>query len=133
MNTKSSLSLVKAINKLTRIDGKLTNTEQGLKMAQQMLHERGCGQKGYHKKLLVLITDGRANRGSTLQGLYDTAKAIRDSGIPILAIGVGDANFTQIQEIAGNKSLAFYHHELNKEFLAKLLTSVSTACIFGGN
>ncbi|XP_066918509.1 matrilin-4-like [Clytia hemisphaerica] len=67
-----------------------TNLRDGLVKGQQVLTGRGCGRLNA-KQIMVLISDGRANRGEGgFDGIREEAKSIRDQGVTIVALGVGE-------------------------------------------
>ncbi|XP_043451359.1 collagen alpha-5(VI) chain [Prionailurus bengalensis] len=57
------------------------------------------------KQMLVIITDGESHDRNRLN---DTALKLRNKGINIYAVGVGEANPLELEAIAGNKSNTFY-------------------------
>lgn len=119
----TSSSMNTAINTLQRIDGKLTNTQDGLEKGDELLRERGCGERNQpHHKILVLISDGKANRGKDLNGPNATAAAIRAKGISIIAIGVGDVTFAELVGISGDAQNAFLAHEIDDVLVSSVLT-----------
>lgn len=102
--------LNKAIYSLERPGGEIfTNIRDGLVKAKQLLFERGCGENdlrpGTHRKVLVLISDGRANMGhGGKEGIYKEALDTRRQGITILAVAVGNMIATDmLQRIVGEK------------------------------
>uniref|UniRef100_A0A667HHK2 Collagen alpha-5(VI) chain n=1 Tax=Lynx canadensis TaxID=61383 RepID=A0A667HHK2_LYNCA len=57
------------------------------------------------KQMLIIITDGESHDRNRLN---DTALKLRNKGINIYAVGVGEANPLELEAIAGNKSNTFY-------------------------
>ncbi|XP_036917207.1 collagen alpha-5(VI) chain isoform X2 [Sturnira hondurensis] len=55
------------------------------------------------RQFLILITDGEAQ-----DDVRDPAKALRDRGVIIIAVGVYGSNRTQLEEISGDGSLVFH-------------------------
>jgi len=89
----SSIAAVSsAIMAMKRGNGVFTNIRDGILKGGEALQERGCGKrlKTPTQQVLVLISDGRANRGEGgKDGIIRTATEIRSRGVLILAIGVG--------------------------------------------
>ncbi|KAM4689023.1 collagen alpha-4(VI) chain-like [Discoglossus pictus] len=73
------------------------------------------------KQYLIIITDGEAQ-----DKVQQPAKAIRDRGVTIYAIGVLNANNTQLLEIAGAQDKVFYEDNfdaltfLNKQIMFEI-------------
>lgn len=61
------------------------------------------GARPQVKQFLLLITDGEAQ-----DDVRDPAKALRDKGVIIIAVGVYGSNRTQLEEISGDGSLVFH-------------------------
>ena len=103
----SSTSINTAIDALTQ-SGLMTNIQDGLEMAQQVLLEKGCGMRtNIFNRIIILITDGQANRGKDQSGPIKPAETIRATGTIIFAVGVGSVNQTELEGITGSKSRVF--------------------------
>ncbi|XP_048469239.1 collagen alpha-6(VI) chain [Rhincodon typus] len=76
------------------------------------------GGRPNERQYLIVITDGEAE-----DEVYEPAKAIRDKGVNIFAIGIINANNTQLVEIAGSQDKV-YHVE-NFDALKDLDKSIS--------
>ncbi|KAJ1101693.1 hypothetical protein NDU88_006758 [Pleurodeles waltl] len=99
LNTYSTKTDVrKAIFNMKRIKG-FTYTATALSYT----HERFAAQYGGRPtvtKILVLITDGETTKEDRPK-LQPAAKALKDDGIVVFAVGVGKANKDELQLIAG--------------------------------
>lgn len=119
----SSASLEQAIYALTHDYGDpFTNVKDGLIKGRLSLATRGCGRKGA-KKLMILISDGRANRGAGgFDAIRQVAKEIRNESVTIIALGVGDRINTDIlKDITGNETLVLTSQTLDDQILEKTL------------
>uniref|UniRef100_A0A8D2LVV3 VWFA domain-containing protein n=1 Tax=Varanus komodoensis TaxID=61221 RepID=A0A8D2LVV3_VARKO len=61
------------------------------------------GARPYVKKVLILITDGKAQ-----DEVKKSAKALRDESVIIYSVGMFNANKTQLAEISGKPEMVFY-------------------------
>lgn len=105
-NYQTTESLERAVMKLSRdnLKIKLTNLRSGLENGFNILHKNGCGERNTpHQKVMILISDGRANTGvGKLKGIMFAAQKIRAAGVTIIPIAVGDAVKEDVLvEIAG--------------------------------
>jgi len=119
----SSATLENAIYALTHdYSDPFTNVKDGLIKAHLSLATRGCGRMEA-KKIMILITDGRANRGSGgFDAIRQVAKEIRDDDVTVIALGVGDLINTDIlEDITGNKTLVLTSQTLDQQILEKTL------------
>ena len=99
-------ALKEAVLALKRGNEIFTNIRDGILKGTELLYERGCGARtASHQKLLVLISDGRANLGiGGKEGIYQAARQTRDRGIVVLAIGIGNKiAMDMLQRIVGNE------------------------------
>lgn len=82
---------LKAVDALPRLPKEYTNTRDGLEKGQKLLENYGCGEHKQTNKLIVLLTDGLANRGEGQElGLIKAAKHIQDDlKTTILVVAVG--------------------------------------------
>ena len=78
-----------AVQHLQRFPYEFTNTRDGLEKGQYSLNNDGCG-KSNAQKIIILITDGLANRGiGQERGLIEVSKAIQEAGIILLVVNPG--------------------------------------------
>jgi len=105
----SSATLENAIYALTHdYSDPFTNVKDGLIKAYLSLATRGCGRMEA-KKIMILITDGRANRGSGgFDAIRQVAKEIRDDDVTV-------------EDITGNKTLVLTSQTLDQQILEKTL------------
>lgn len=86
-----------AIGSLKRRPKEFTNTRDGLEKGQESLITQGCGSNKKARKIIVLLTDGLANRGTGQeQGLIDASKYIQKNGTIILVVAVGQFKDDQL-------------------------------------
>ncbi|KAM9309153.1 collagen alpha-6(VI) chain-like [Pholidichthys leucotaenia] len=85
--------MLNSIDQIKQIGGK-TNTGNAIGFASQYFTVARDSQEVRQK--LVVITHGKAQDSFT-----GPAKAVRDMGVVIYTIGVGNANIKQLQEISG--------------------------------
>uniref|UniRef100_A0A3P8XBR1 Collagen type VI alpha 6 chain n=1 Tax=Esox lucius TaxID=8010 RepID=A0A3P8XBR1_ESOLU len=106
-------SVVKAVNGVTQIGGG-TRIGEALKyMGPRFLNaENTRGHKV--REFLILITDGKSQ-----DEFKDQAKKLRNQNVIIYAIGVKDADDTQLLEIAGSEDKKFYVNNFDSLTLIK--------------
>ncbi|XP_062424460.1 collagen alpha-6(VI) chain-like [Rhea pennata] len=104
---KTTSDLMKAIENVRQIGG---NTSTGEALAyMKPLFEKARKQRGvtisYH---LVVLTDGESQ-----DSVKEPAMELREDQINIYAIGVREANKTQLYEIAGAKKRVYFVHNFD--------------------
>ncbi|XP_045712889.1 collagen alpha-5(VI) chain isoform X2 [Phyllostomus hastatus] len=90
-----------AIDRMSLID-KNTLTGSALTFVEEYFTDPK-GARPQVRQFLILITDGEAQ-----DDVRDPAKALRDKGVIIIAVGVYGSNRTQLEEISGDGSLVFH-------------------------
>ncbi|KAF3692451.1 Collagen alpha-6(VI) chain Precursor [Channa argus] len=70
--------------------------------------DKALGGRPELKRNLVILTDGRSQ-----DDVKGPAKALRDKGVVIHAIGVGKANTKQLEEITGSLERVFYKSDFS--------------------
>ncbi|XP_051872915.1 collagen alpha-6(VI) chain-like [Pristis pectinata] len=95
--------LLKAIYDIEQLNEE-TSTGRALKFTIDYFDSSYGGRPG-ERQYLIVITDGKAQ-----DEVYTPAKAIREKGINIFAIGVYNANNSQLVDIAGSQDKV-YHAE----------------------
>lgn len=115
--------LNEAIDKIPHIGGS-TRIDLALKEVRDNMFKAENGARGDDvKKLVVLVTDGEQS-GEGGESPATIAKSIRDGGIPIITIGVGDLETSRLSDIGGdiNWYIASNFSTLNsKDFLDSIL------------
>ncbi|XP_078098451.1 collagen alpha-6(VI) chain-like isoform X2 [Mustelus asterias] len=107
-------SKVEVREKIMQLDsvGGSTYTVEALKHARILLDGAHGGRKGAGvPQFLILITDGKA---TVTEGLNDTAAAIRDSNVLILAVGVHEAVEAELRMIAGSDENWFFVQDFTR-------------------
>uniref|UniRef100_A0AAV2ME79 non-specific serine/threonine protein kinase n=1 Tax=Knipowitschia caucasica TaxID=637954 RepID=A0AAV2ME79_KNICA len=92
--------LVSAVDTMRQVGGG-THTGEALAFAQQYFTSARGGRPALTQRLVV-ITDGEAQ-----DEVKENAKRLRDSGVRVYAIGLVDANTTQLLEISGDPERVF--------------------------
>ena len=94
---KDIKGFLNAVESLTRRPNEFTNTRDGLEKGQKSLMEQGCGKNDKARKIIILLTDGLANKGTEKEpGLIKASKEIQDSGTLILVVAVGQFKDDQL-------------------------------------
>ncbi|XP_062298281.1 uncharacterized protein LOC134003171 [Scomber scombrus] len=108
LNThQTNQSLLEAITKLPYKGG---NTMTGIAL-QLVLHynfKPNVGMRADSQKIIILITDGKSQDNVSLASDH-----LRDSGIEIYAIGVKDADKSQLLEITANPAHVYMVDDFN--------------------
>ncbi|KAL0985324.1 hypothetical protein UPYG_G00155490 [Umbra pygmaea] len=95
-------SLEKAVNGITQLGGG-TRIGEALAFMGPYFKEAEVTRGHRCREILILITDGKSQ-----DEVREQAKKLRDQKVTIYAIGVKEANDTQLLEIAGSKEKMFY-------------------------
>ncbi|XP_057292507.1 collagen alpha-6(VI) chain-like [Hydractinia symbiolongicarpus] len=127
----SEVSLNSAISSLQQF-GQFTNIQDGLEKGKEVLTNRGCGVRTPppSSRVIILMTDGEANRGDGPQQLINTAQSIRNEGIDIYAVGIRGANIAQLTQITGSADTVIeatnFDGLLSSDLIKKLTAAVCT-------
>ncbi|XP_078098464.1 collagen alpha-6(VI) chain-like [Mustelus asterias] len=113
---EDKVKLLKAVRDIQQRGGD-TNTGAALKFTIQYFDRSKGGRPG-ERQYLIVITDGEAS-----DHVSQPAKAIRDKGINVLAIGIIQANYAQLVEIAGSPDNV--HHKDSFDALKELEKAIS--------
>ena len=83
-------SFNEAVDKIKRFPWEYTNMRDGLDKGQISLEQDGCGLNNNARRIIILMTDGYANRGlGKLAGLFNASSAIKAKGTIIQGLAVG--------------------------------------------
>ncbi|XP_043921565.1 collagen alpha-6(VI) chain-like [Protopterus annectens] len=93
--------ILQAINEIQQMQSG-TKTGRALSFVSEYFESNRGGRPDLSQNLIV-VTDGESR-----DEVVKPAKALRQKGINIFAIGVAKANTTQLEEISGNKAKVFY-------------------------
>uniref|UniRef100_A0A4W3GDR6 VWFA domain-containing protein n=1 Tax=Callorhinchus milii TaxID=7868 RepID=A0A4W3GDR6_CALMI len=93
--------LMQAVGDIQQLEG-LTSTGKALNFTAKYFDE-AQGGRPHERQYLIVITDGEAQ-----DEVYTPAKAIRDKGITVFAIGVYNANNSQLVDIAGSQDQVYH-------------------------
>ncbi|XP_025113984.1 uncharacterized protein LOC112576009 [Pomacea canaliculata] len=98
-NDFSSKEAVK--NAISRVQMKLGNTatDKALDFAASQLFTAADGVRPNSAKVAVLLTDGKADRHSSAVA---SAQRLKDLGVTIFVIGVGDVDRNELESLASN-------------------------------
>lgn len=117
------LQMQQAINDMQQLGGG-TMTGGALRVLSKYFGQEQGGRPNI-PQILIVITDGESQ-----DAVAQPAQALRDKGIVIYAIGVLNANSTQLREISGTPENVYMERDfdaldfLDKELLLKICTSV---------
>ncbi|XP_072366354.1 collagen alpha-6(VI) chain-like [Scyliorhinus torazame] len=93
--------LLKAVHQIQQLHGG-TNTGQALNFTIDYFDSSKGGRPGI-QQYLILITDGESG-----DHVSEAARAIRDRGLNVFAIGIGSANHAELVTISGSHEKAFH-------------------------
>lgn len=102
----SKEEMSKAIDDMQQIGGG-THTGEAITDASQYFDSSKGGRPGLRQRLVV-ITDGEAQ-----DEVKQPAATLRSKGVVIYAIGVVDANSTQLQEISGSPDKVYSERDFD--------------------
>ncbi|XP_038597787.1 collagen alpha-6(VI) chain-like [Tachyglossus aculeatus] len=99
--------LVKAVENIRQLGG---NTDTGAALDKMLPLFQKARQQRTHKvpQHLVVLTDGLSH-----DSVKEPAGRLRDGSITVYAIGVKEANQTQLEEIAGSDQRVYYVHNFD--------------------
>ncbi|KAL0985323.1 hypothetical protein UPYG_G00155470 [Umbra pygmaea] len=111
--------MVERVDAMKHLDQN-TFTGAGLTYTSQYFSEKKGGRT-HVRQILIVVTDGEAN-----DAVLDPAKKLREMGVIIYAIGVVDANFTQLLEISGANERAISEEDFDalKVLPKKMLSAI---------
>ncbi|XP_056236933.1 collagen alpha-6(VI) chain-like [Seriola aureovittata] len=122
---KDRKSLLDAVEKLS-LRGGITNTGKAIDLLQKRYFTPAAGSRANHRipQIAVVITDGVSN-----DDVIAPAQRLRDKGVIVFAIGVGEANVPELESIAVLSPKDFVFTIDNYQALARLKeTLLSTVC-----
>ncbi|XP_072366256.1 cartilage matrix protein-like [Scyliorhinus torazame] len=93
--------LLKAVHQIQQLHGG-TNIGQALNFTIDYFDSSKGGRTG-KRQYLLLITDGKSG-----DHVSEAARAIRDRGVNVFAIGIGAANHAELVTISGSQEKAFH-------------------------
>lgn len=112
LNTYSNRSAVIEHLRQRRDTGGRTFTARALESTNSLFtEEHGSRLKQNVKQILIVITDGVSDDRNMLN---DTALKLRDKGIIIYAVGVGEADQKELEAMAGNKDNTIHVENFDK-------------------
>ncbi|XP_054846792.1 collagen alpha-6(VI) chain-like [Eublepharis macularius] len=113
-------TLERDINNIKQLTGD-TYTGEALKFMQP-LFEKARKQRGNKVPCyLVVLTDGEAH-----DNVKEPAEILRNAKVNLYAIGVKDANKTQLQEIAGSRVYSVQQFDSLKDIQAEVIQDICT-------
>lgn len=99
--------------------GDQTPMGEAIALGIELIRNRKAAHKAtgvpYYRPLIVLITDGEPT-DDWLHALSQVRLEESGEGIVIIAVGVGDANFSVLESIGGRKPLKFEDFNLDRLF-----------------
>ena len=118
----SPIAFSKATDLVSGLPGQYTNTENGLKLGHQVLTSKGCGGRKV-PQIMILITDGEANRGGNLYTLVEQAKRIQNAGIIFFAVAVGNFKLDQLHKMTKKSNVVVASDFDNLQYLKNRIVS----------
>lgn len=114
--------LVKAIENI-RQKGGGTNTGAALNFTLGLLQKAKKQRGNRVPRHLVVLTDGKSQ-----DSILEPANRLREEFIRVYAIGVKEANQSQLQEIAGEEKRVYYVHDFDalKDIRNKVVQEICT-------
>uniref|UniRef100_A0A4W3GBW3 VWFA domain-containing protein n=1 Tax=Callorhinchus milii TaxID=7868 RepID=A0A4W3GBW3_CALMI len=113
--------LMQAVGDIQQLEG-LTSTGKALNFTAKYFDE-AQGGRPHERQYLIVITDGEAQ-----DEVYTPAKAIRDKGITVFAIGVYNANNSQLVDIAGSQDQVYHVENFDALGSLEKLISFESCC-----
>ncbi|XP_012518713.1 PREDICTED: collagen alpha-5(VI) chain [Propithecus coquereli] len=112
LNTHPNSSAIIENLRRRRDTGGRTFTARALEHAGTLFREeRGSRIKQNVKQMLIVITDGQSDDRMLLN---DTASKLRNKGITVFAVGIGEANQEELEAMAGNKNNTIHVDNFDK-------------------
>eukprot|EP00794_Sanderia_malayensis_P005383 gene5383-6056_t len=121
---KSASEFRSAVDKLPFM-GYTTRIDKGLKVAEKQLFLQSNGGRAAVPKVLFVLTDGAQTNDPDTTDPAEVAKRIRDSGITMFVIGIGNkVKVDELARIAGDEKRLFlaknFDHLNSAGFLEKI-------------
>ena len=117
----NSSALQSAINELP-YNGGGTNTAEALRLLLSTAQDGQLGLRNGSLKIAIVITDGRSN---DMSATFVAADELNSSNIfDVYAVGVGNANQTELERIASNPDLVFFTNDFDVNGLQQLVDAI---------
>lgn len=125
-DTKSDVE--KAVKALI-MDGGGTRIDLGLKEMIPLFRQASQTRKKKVREILIMITDGKSEPVGTPVNI--PAEELRSQNITIYAIGVKDADMSELKDVSGSPKRTFYvqNYDALKQIKTKVLKEI---CLFEG-
>jgi len=126
VNSQAPSAMTNIINGI-RFTGGGTRTDRALEKADSGLFSSAGGDRGDKPNVLMVITDGRTNRGSKP---YPRVLApLIGKKVTMIAIGVGSGiNYSELKEIANGKLANVIHVDKFDDLFVKLNSVLQASC-----
>lgn len=130
LDTYSAKSDVERAVKALIMDGGGTRIDLGLEAMIPLFKRASQTRKEKVREILIMITDGKSEPVGTPVNI--PAEELRSQNITIYAIGVKDADMTELEDVAGSPKRTFYvqNYDALKLIKTKVLKEI---CSFEGN
>jgi len=104
-----------------------TRTDIALEMANSGLFSSGGGDRGDKPNVLVVISDGKTNRGSKA---YSTVlRPLIGKKVKLIAVGVGSGiDYSELKEIANGKRANVIHVDKFEDLFVRLNNVLRASC-----
>lgn len=107
--------------------GYTTRIDKALEMAKDSMFDQKNGARVDVPKILILLTDGSQSPSSDAIDPAVLAKKIRNTGIKLLAIGIGKGiNQTELEHIAGSSQSTFQATTFDEITTSNFITKVAS-------
>ena len=108
--------------------GSTTRIDKALRLTQQEMFSIANGGRPGVNKVLIVLTDGSQTQDAGAEDPGVVAEELRNSGIRVLAVGIGKGvNGTELARIAGDSknvySAASFDELISRDFLSKVNTA----------
>ena len=108
--------------------GSTTRIDKALRLTQQEMFSIANGGRPGVNKVLIVLTDGSQTQDAAAEDPGVVAEELRNSGIRVLAVGIGKGvNGTELARIAGDSknvySAASFDELISRDFLSKVNTA----------
>ncbi|XP_068717618.1 uncharacterized protein [Montipora capricornis] len=126
VNSQTPSAMTSIINRISYTGGG-TRTDIALQMANSGLFSSSGGDRGDKRNVLVVITDGKTNRGSKP---YSSVLApLIAKKVKMIAVGVGSGiDYSELREIANNKPANVIHVDKFEDLFVRLNNVMRASC-----
>ena len=115
-------ALQSAINDLPYNNGNATNTAEALRLLLSTAQDGQLGLRNGSSRIAIVITDGQS---TNMSATFLAAAELNSSNIfDVYAVGVGNADQTELERIASNPDLVFFTNDFDVNGLQQLVDAI---------